>query len=118
MAIFVIAFDVFGFRAEALYIRDSHGSPIFSLYENTKMKFSDYFYASIPSVCLAVPLAQYLPLISTNVEHSAKEILESYGVRFGIEETFKDLKDIWGWGKQELRLFESNEAATDRKSVV
>ena len=25
------------------------------------MKFSDYFYASIPSVCLAVPLAQYLP---------------------------------------------------------
>jgi len=54
----------------------------------------------------------WVPLISTNVEHSAKEILESYGVRFGIEETFKDLKDIWGWGKQELRLLESNEAAT------
>jgi len=54
----------------------------------------------------------WVPLISTNVEHSTKEILESYGVRFGIEETFKDLKDIWGWGKQELRLLESNEAAT------
>jgi len=31
---------------------------------------------------------------------------------FGIEEVFKDLKEIWGWGKQELRLLESNEAAT------
>jgi hypothetical protein len=38
--------------------------------------------------------------------------LESYGVRFGIEEVFKDLKEVWGWGKQELRLLESNEAAT------
>ena len=54
----------------------------------------------------------WVPLMSTNAEHSAKEILESYGVRFGIEETFKDLKEIWGWGKQELRLLESNEAAT------
>ena len=50
--------------------------------------------------------------MSTNMDHSAKGILESYGVRFGIEEVFKDLKDIWGWGKQELRLLESNEAAT------
>ena len=25
------------------------------------MKFSDYFYASIPSFCLAVPLAQWVP---------------------------------------------------------
>ena len=25
---------------------------------------------------------------------------------------FKDLKEVWGWGKQELRLLESNEAAT------
>lgn len=41
-----------------------------------------------------------------------KKILESYGVRFGIEEVFKDLKDVWSWGKQELRLLESNEAAT------
>ena len=54
----------------------------------------------------------WVPLMSTNEDQSAKEILESYGVRFGIEEVFKDLKDIWGWGKQELRLLESNEAAT------
>ena len=36
----------------------------------------------------------------------ASEILkvESYGVRFGIEEAFKNLKDIYDWGKQELCL--------------
>ena len=54
----------------------------------------------------------WVPLVSTNMEQTAEEILESYGVRFGIEEVFKDLKEIWGWGKQELRLLESNEAAT------
>jgi hypothetical protein len=54
----------------------------------------------------------WVPLMSTNAEQSAVEILESYGVRFGIEEVFKDLKEVWGWGKQELRLLESNEAAT------
>ena len=41
----------------------------------------------------------------------AKEILESDAVRFGIEAMFKDLKAVWGWGKQEVRLLESNEAA-------
>jgi len=50
--------------------------------------------------------------MSTDVNAAAKEILESCGVRFGIEETFKDLKEVWGWGKQEVRLLESNEAAT------
>ena len=28
-----------------------------------------------------------------------KGILESYGVRFGIEEVFNDLKEIWGLGQ-------------------
>ena len=41
-----------------------------------------------------------------------KEVLECYGVRFGIEEMFKDLKDVWGWGKQEVRLLERNESVT------
>jgi len=54
----------------------------------------------------------WLPLISTDVDVSDLEILESYAVRFGIEEMFKDLKEVWGWGKQELRKLESNEAAT------
>jgi len=54
----------------------------------------------------------WVPLISTDALMGAKEILESYAVRFGIEEMFKDLKEVWGWGKQEVRLLESNEAAT------
>jgi len=54
----------------------------------------------------------WVPLISTNAAMGAKEILESYAVRFGIEEMFKDLKEVWGWGKQEVRLLEPNEAAT------
>jgi hypothetical protein len=53
----------------------------------------------------------WVPLISTDVDVSVLEILESYAARFGIEEMFKDLKEVWGWGKQELRLLESNEGA-------
>jgi hypothetical protein len=53
----------------------------------------------------------WLPLISTDTEVSVLDVLESYAVRFGIEEMFKDLKEVWGWGKQELRLLESNECA-------
>ena len=45
----------------------------------------------------------WVPLMCTNIALSAKEIIESYGVRFGIEEVFKDLKDNYGWGKQEVR---------------
>jgi len=60
----------------------------------------------------------WVPRMSTNAEQSAVEILESYGVRFGIEEVFKDLKEVWGWGKQEVRLLESNEAATTMNMVL
>ena len=60
----------------------------------------------------------WLPLISTDVEVSALDILESYAVRFGIEEMFKDLKEVWGWGKQELRLLESNEGAATMNMLL
>jgi hypothetical protein len=60
----------------------------------------------------------WLPLISTDVDVSVVEILESYAVRFGIEEMFKDLKEVWGWGKQEVRLLESNEAAATMNMLL
>jgi len=60
----------------------------------------------------------WVPLMSTDANMEVKEILESYGVRFGIEEVFKDLKEVWGWGKQELRLLESNEAATTMNMLL
>jgi hypothetical protein len=53
-----------------------------------------------------------VPLMSTDANMDVKEILEAYGVRFGIEEMFKDLKEVWGWGKQEVRKLETNEAVT------
>jgi hypothetical protein len=60
----------------------------------------------------------WLPLMSTNVEMSVVESLESYAIRFGIEEMFKDLKEVWGWGKQEWRRVESNEAATTMNMLL
>jgi hypothetical protein len=60
----------------------------------------------------------WVPLMATDAAMSAKAILESYSVRFGIEEMFKDLKEVWGWGKQEVRLLESNEAATALNMVL
>jgi len=41
----------------------------------------------------------WVPLVSTDANQGVKEILESDGVRFGIEEVFKDLKEVWGWGR-------------------
>ena len=46
----------------------------------------------------------WVPLMCTDISRSAKEILESYGVRFGIEEMFKDLKEVWGWGKRRFTV--------------
>jgi SRSO17 transposase len=60
----------------------------------------------------------WVPLMSTDASMEVKEILEAYGVRFGIEEVFKDLKEVWGWGKQEVRKLESNEAATAMNMVL
>ena len=55
----------------------------------------------------------WLPLISTDADMSVVEILESYAVRFGIEEMFKDLKDVWGWGNV-FRSFADNSFCTKR----
>jgi hypothetical protein len=60
----------------------------------------------------------WVPLISTDVDVSVLDILESYAVRFGIEEMVKDLKEVWGWGKQELRLLESNGGAATMNMLL
>ncbi|MDR3111470.1 MAG: transposase [Planctomycetaceae bacterium] len=54
----------------------------------------------------------WISLLSTNTSLSAQEIIERYGVRFGIEEVFKDLKEAWRWSKQEMRKLESSKAVT------
>lgn len=45
---------------------------------------------------------------SSNVHDSPKQIIETYSLRFGIEEMFKDLKENEGIGKQQARKLESN----------
>jgi hypothetical protein len=60
----------------------------------------------------------WVPLMSTNIELSVQEIIESYGVRFGIEEVFKDLKDNYGWGKQEVRNLLSSIGVTVMNMLV
>lgn len=45
---------------------------------------------------------------SSDVNDTPKQIIETYSLRFGIEEMFKDLKENEGIGKQQTRKLESN----------
>ena len=51
--------------------------------------------------------------VSTNTTLTPSEILKSYSERFSIEEMFKDLKEVCGLGKQQVRNFASNKAVID-----
>ncbi|MDO5577455.1 MAG: transposase [Fibrobacter sp.] len=53
----------------------------------------------------------WMLLVSTNLELTPKQIIESYAKRFTIEETFKDLKEIEGLGKPQVRNLECTEAS-------
>lgn len=46
--------------------------------------------------------------VSTNLNLTPEEMIEGYSKRISIEEMFKDLKEICGLVKQQLRNFESN----------
>lgn len=49
-------------------------------------------------------------LVSTNLSRTAQEVIEAYSNRFSIEETFKELKEVEGIGKPQVRNLESTEA--------
>lgn len=53
---------------------------------------------------------QWILLVSTNLSRTAQEIIEAYSNRFSIEETFKELKEVEGIGKPQVRNLESTEA--------
>ena len=44
----------------------------------------------------------------SDVNESPEEIIKAYSLRFSIEEMFKDLKEVEGIGKQQVRKLESN----------
>jgi hypothetical protein len=48
-----------------------------------------------------------LVFISTDIHLSAKEILETYKKRWNIEQGYKDLRNLFGLGKEENRIYEA-----------
>ena len=52
----------------------------------------------------------WLPYFSANPEASVVEILEAMADRGSEENTFKDVKEVWGAGEQQVRNINSNEA--------
>jgi DDE superfamily endonuclease len=51
----------------------------------------------------------WLPYFSTNPEATPREILEGMADRGALEQTFKDVKEVWGAGQQQVRNVHSNE---------
>lgn len=52
----------------------------------------------------------WLPFFCTDPDASAEEVLEAAADRTAVEQTFKDVKEIWGAGQQQVRNVYSNEA--------
>ena len=50
---------------------------------------------------------ELIVLISTDLSLSAKEIIETYKKRWNIEQGYKDLREYFGLGKEENRLYEA-----------
>ena len=48
------------------------------------------------------------PCRGVEVTHEVRDILESYGARWAIEEHFHDIKEVWGAGQQQVRNVWSN----------
>jgi hypothetical protein len=53
----------------------------------------------------------WVPFFSTNPEASVVDILEAAADRGSIEQTNKDLKEVWGAGQQQLRNIHANVGA-------
>ena len=54
--------------------------------------------------------AGWLAFFCTDPDASAEEVLEAAADRTAVEQTFKDVKEIWGAGQQQVRNVNSNEA--------
>jgi DDE superfamily endonuclease len=52
----------------------------------------------------------WLPFFSVGTQVTAVEILEAMADRGAEEQTFKDVKEVWGAGQQQVRNVHSNEA--------
>jgi DDE superfamily endonuclease len=62
-------------------------------------------------VVLVKEEAGWLPLFSTNPEATAVEVLEGAAKRNAHEQVFKDVKEVWGAGEQQVRDVYANVGA-------
>src|SRR5207237_5683725 len=51
----------------------------------------------------------WLPLFCADPEATAEEVLEAMADRGAEEQTFKDVKEVWGAGQQQVRNLHSSE---------
>src|SRR5215207_3600405 len=52
----------------------------------------------------------WIPFFCTDPDATAEEVLEAAADRAAVEQTFKDVKEIWGAGEQQVRNVYSSEA--------
>jgi hypothetical protein len=52
----------------------------------------------------------WVAFFCTKPEATAEEVLEAAADRNALEQTFKDVKEVWGAGQQQVRNVHSNEA--------
>jgi DDE superfamily endonuclease len=64
--------------------------------------------AGVIRVVLVKEESSWRAYFSTDVDASASDILEAVADRFRIEQAFKDLKEVWGAGQQQLRNLWAN----------
>jgi hypothetical protein len=50
---------------------------------------------------------QLIPIVSTDLSLSDEEIIEIYKRRWDIEQSYKDLREYFGFGKEENRIYEA-----------
>lgn len=90
-----------------------------SIYGKTVCKRIQTFLANYPiaggiiRVVLIDEPGGCLPLFCTDPNATVEQIIEAYADRAAIEQTFKDLKEVHGWGKPQLRNVWANIAATN-----
>src|SRR5262245_1333439 len=53
----------------------------------------------------------WIPFFCTDPEATTQEVLEAAADRGSIEQTFKDVKEVWGAGQQQLRTIDANVGA-------
>jgi DDE superfamily endonuclease len=90
---------------------------VLTLYGDEVVKIYKTFLATwrpaggVIRVVLVKEEASWRAYLSTDVAASASDILEAVADRFAIETGFKDVKEVWGSGQQQLRNVWANVGA-------